>query len=595
MIPVDIAILDDTQRLPLATWRGEATFSHGAHGAESCQVPLPLTRDQAYDLYLRLSGTLRVLITAAGAEQWEGRVEDITIGGGQATLAAFGRWRALRDVPYTALWSDSQLARWRQATSADRASRTPERFGFDTENRLVIYPKSGQSYNTSRIGTFVYEPPASGARDILAIQGLFEHQLPNATWQLRIGRIAGSLSAGTFTTVATVNGTGALGQVAFHSIWAAAGDTYLVVEVLYNSGVLTAYAGTDGDHFIRVTNLRVTSTWTNRVSTALTANRAAGASVTATVGSTTGMYVGMQLVINSGSATSEIVTVESITNATQFVATFANSYVAGNAVQGLRVTADEIARELRDVATTANPGALSTSNALIQSPGLDLLDQVYEDADMGDVLTDLAALGDTAGQRYEVGVEAGRRLFFRPRGSFARQWSVAIADLELQQTLDQLGNSVYATYQRADGFTLRTANQDSASSQRRYALVRRRAVQAQTANATLAARIAQTARDDTALITPRAKFRITRLQSAGGGLAPAWAVRPGDTITVLNLSPVYGAALDKVRTFTVADCEVSGGMLTVTPETPLPELEYQLARLETFSRAARGPFADLVP
>ena len=71
------------------------------------------------------------------------------------------------------------------------------------------------------------------------------------------------------------------------------------------------------------------------VYSALSSPVTAGAGVTATIASTYALYAGALLVVEApGSTLIEVVTVTSVTNATQFVATFANSHSAGAAVWG---------------------------------------------------------------------------------------------------------------------------------------------------------------------------------------------------------------------------------------------------------------------
>jgi hypothetical protein len=78
---------------------------------------------------------------------------------------------------------------------------------------------------------------------------------------------------------------------------------------MYNStaGNIGPTAQETGVFATIITNHRVVSSSANRVNTTLTAARAASANVTATVGSTARMYVGMQLVMNSAGNPSEIV------------------------------------------------------------------------------------------------------------------------------------------------------------------------------------------------------------------------------------------------------------------------------------------------
>jgi hypothetical protein len=409
----------------------------------------------------------------------------------------------------------------------------------------------------------------------VGVQFALEINLPTQhTWRCVsfAGDVSGALSSG--AVEASLVGTAAVVSRAYHIILATPRPT-CGIDVLCNTGA--AYAGQTWASYAKVTQVRVVSSSTNRINTTLTANRAAGANVTATVGSTTGMYVGMELVMNSGAALSEIVTVLSIGSTTQFNATFANAYVIGNAVQGFKVTADEIARDMVSVTNTVNPAQLSSSTALIQSPLSDLLDRSYEDVAMGDVLTQLADLGDSAGAQWEVGVYEGRQLFFRPQGG-GRTWYVDATDLSIARTIEQMANSIRAAYTDANGRRQSTDVNTDTISVSRYGLRRVIVPSADTTNVTLAGTIRDTALADHRDPLPRASIPF----DATGARYPLWLVRAGDTITIRNLPPNLSGSVDRIRTFRITHTSYDAmtNTLTVEPELPRPTLEVMLARKE---------------
>lgn len=243
------------------------------------------------------------------------------------------------------------------------------------------------------------------------------------------------------------------------------------------------------------------------------------------------------------------------------------------------VTADLIARDIRDRANLLNPGAFDTSNRRIVSPGLDLTDVLYEDASPQDVLADLAELGDGSGGQFETGVWDGRTLHFRPQGSDAARWVADAASIEIAQSLDGLVNSTYAVYEDASDRTRRTADQVNAASISRYGRTRRRDVEAKTTSASLAAQIAATATAATATPVPRAKIDVRRVVSPQGAPVPAPRVRAGDVVSVRNLSPTAGDLVERVRTFRVAETSysVDDDTAEISPEDPTPDLANQLA------------------
>jgi hypothetical protein len=263
--------------------------------------------------------------------------------------------------------------------------------------------------------------------------------------------------------------------------------------LIYNAtGANYTYTGESGANYLQVTSLRWVSSTTNQINTSLTANRAAGVNVTATVGSTAGMYVGQTLYIGAA----EAVTVLSIGSSTQFNATFTASHLVAAAVRAFVIYADEIAKHLASVTNFANATQLSSTTALIQSPALDLLNESYEDQYPEDVLDYLTGLGDSASRTWEWGVYEDRLLYFRPRGSAGRTWYIDAPSLDIERTLDTLHNSVYAVY-KVNGVTVRGAVNGDSGSITRYGVTRQLALSVNTNSSIQAA-----AQRDAALSRP---------------------------------------------------------------------------------------------
>lgn len=243
------------------------------------------------------------------------------------------------------------------------------------------------------------------------------------------------------------------------------------------------------------------------------------------------------------------------------------------------VTADLIAQDIRNQLNLLNPGTFSASNRRIVSPGIDLTNALWEDASPQDVLAELAAMGDSAGNQFEVGVWEGRTLHFRPVGSEAQAWVVDAAEVEVTQTLDGLTNSTYATYEDANDRTLRTTNQTNATSIARYGRTRRRDVAAKTTSATTAALVAATATRATATPVPRSRVRVRRFATATGAIDSGMRVRAGDTVSIRNLPAAASDVIDRVRTFRVTETSYDADDDTpeLTPENPIPDIEQQIA------------------
>lgn len=242
-------------------------------------------------------------------------------------------------------------------------------------------------------------------------------------------------------------------------------------------------------------------------------------------------------------------------------------------------TADVIAGDILDAVNLVNPGQLSASTWWMEDPGVSVYDEIYEDDDMRAILTRLAGLGDsqTPPARWEVGVWADGRLFFRPRGSDSRDWYVDAAELEVERSLADVWNSAYARYD--DGASV-TATATDSQSVTRYGLTRRHALDSRTTDTTAAQRERDAALADGATPIPRASVPITHVYTAAGTCGPLWGVRSGDTITLRNLPPNAGSDIDRIRTFRISEtryrCDTN--TLDVTPEAPLPRLDVLVAR-----------------
>lgn len=242
------------------------------------------------------------------------------------------------------------------------------------------------------------------------------------------------------------------------------------------------------------------------------------------------------------------------------------------------VLASSIAGALAATINGINSDQLSASAALIEATTTDLQDEVYEDALPADILDRLALL-----HGYECGVYEGQRLHFRPKGSAGQHWFVDVTRiLELERSLEEIRNSAYGVYADANGRALRTAVADDTQSQARYGLVRRGLVTVQTTSATEA----ETHRDvflaDRADFAMRARIEFDRVYGDNQAEVPLWVIRAGDTVTMRNLPPTLGTAVDNIRTFVVGftEMDAGAGQMGLEPETPTPTLVTLVARRE---------------
>lgn len=557
----------------------DLVFATNDHGFAECHGFVPLSLADAFRLYDR-PGTPHLVISDSGQLIFEGRVEDVNIARGGVTFGALGYSRAMGDAPYTAMWSNASVADWRPLTGDDVTGGTPERFEMDTQNRLYITPQKNSTQANTNIGAIGYQIPDGSSRSIVGISFDYSFTAP-VNWQARFRR--GDANFGTLTDPWTLNGTGAAQTGAVHFTLTACQSMQFF---LFFNAAAAVFAGETGSAFLKITNVRLVTSITNRIAVAFTANRAAGVNVTATVASTARMYVGQSVqVSNIAGTVSESVTVLSIGSGTQFNATFVNAYVIGDVVQAHVIYADEIAKDLVSTISTLNSAQLQTSTALIQSPGLDLLNETYSDRYPNDILNYLIGLGDnqTIPRKWEWGVYESRFLFFQPESTSNRTWYVDISDLEVERTINALYNSAYGVYANSAGRALRTATSTDPYSPTRYALTRRQAVDASTTSSTQAGIVRSASLTDTATPIPRVAIKIDSvyIYDANGARWPLWFMRAGDTIIIRNLPPTLTASIDRIRSFRLARTEydVMNKTITVEPESPLPTLDALLARV----------------
>ena len=487
------------------------SFATNEHGFAELRASVRMPMRDAFALFDRDS-VLHVGIYANGSVVWEGRLEDTGLSsaanGLGVTLTALGYWSALSDMPYTALWSVTSVAEWRPVRWGELVISYDGRHEFDTQNRIFITPKKGETIGPGINGICGYIEPNGGDRLIRQVTFTYATNIPNASWGVGL-QSRDTAAWATPTGLWSVIGTGALLTGTITATLATPRDR-LVFYINYG-GAAIANPFETGDVYLNITNIRVKTTTSSAV------------------------------------------------------------------------YADEIATALVSYVNTINPTQLSASTALIQSPLVDLTDELYEDAIPSDVLTDLVARGDsqTPPRQWEVGVWENQELFFRPRGGVGQAWYVDVTTLELERSLAGLFNSVYAVYQDVSNRMLRTAVASDTTQVAVVGMTRRQAVGARTTSATNAARVRDAALNATKDPLPRADIRFDAVYTASGARSPLYNVRSGDTITLRNLPPNLSADIDRIRTFRIGrtDYDCISGVLSVEPEAPLPTLPAIVASL----------------
>lgn len=564
-----------------------AAVASNNRGFAECRGFIPLGLPESFRLYDRTALPHVAFSDTSSGAFYEGRLEDVNIVPGGVNITAYGYAQAMGDFDYNAMWSTTQLDEYVEVANADIVSAHNEQFTIKTyaatttyKSSFVFIPNAGSRIGltpTSYIAYMVYKIPDQSTRQIVGISfdWVKNHPAgaPGTQWTGACVAYQPGFASGVslFTTGAGVgNGTQHL---------TFAGQSIIGFAHFYDgaNGIFTP--GATGDIYFSPQNIRIVTSIANRVNTTFTVARVHGTNVTATVGSTARMYVGQELQI-ANATQSETVVVISIGSATQFNATFTHNYIIGNTVQAHVVYADEIINDMVSLVSVVNPTQLSSTTALVQSPGFDLTDQTFVDMYHQQVLDQLAGIPDSQSRLWEWGVQNGQQLYFRPQSTTNRTWYIDVSELDVQRTLSALWNSVYATYQDANGKRLRGGVSADAASAARYGVTRQKALAVSTTSLTQANSQAAAALADSKDPSPRASLTIDKVYDGNGVRWPLYLVRAGDTIVIRNLPPTLSTVIDKIRIFrlTRAEYAIDTDTLTIEPETPLPTLDVLIAQ-----------------
>lgn len=545
------------------------SVSQNKHGAERATLFLPGGVAEQY-YYLTRPGAPHVILTDGAYSVWVGRVVGVKQERGGVRLTALGYWSALDDRLYTALWSSTRTDAFRPTTSSDFSSRAPEKYELDTANRLFIGLRKNETYTqNTHAGEYTVAKPHNSTKGITTIAFDYSQLLPNAIFRFSVTSYTDAF--GSPAVINDLNGSGVVQSGAL-CLPITAADR--IGFAIYNYNAATHnYTGETGANYLRISNLRITTN-ALAVSTTLSAN-ASAAAVSISVTSAAGMVVGMSLYLGGGNP--ERVTITSIVGTTIGISALANAKTSGDSVRAQAVYADEIVRDI----ITLNSAQLNTATVAVESPGLDLRDEIYEDASPMDVLNKLAGLGDnqTPPRQWEVGVDAVRAVYFRPQSSAARTWYIDVEVPEFDKQLGPLRNRIVATYREASGRTLRTAAASDQTSIDRWGVTREGVVSTQSTNATEASVYRDAALNDLKDPKPKAAIRVRALFDINGNRFSFYSAKPGDTYVIRNLGVgANSAAIDRLRAFRATRTVVEGGQLILEPEAPPDTLEVQVAR-----------------
>lgn len=553
--------------------------SKGEHGDLRLAVELAMGRDEAYAV-MNLVGVPKVVISDGCRNCWSGRLEDIAPTESGLSFTALGPWRYVSDLVYTALWSDASVKNWDVLTEEDISTIKKSQFDTDNNNRLWLAARNGEGFVNTNRACFGYRIPDMSDRGVTVVQ--FVYDLGSGTnWT---GKLQSRDSSwGSAAAQWTLAGGIAVKTGAIFVTFTAAEALTFDLEA---TGTLTIAANTGSAAYLKITRLRVATSTANCVDTTYGSGITAGAR-TITPVSMAGIYEGMDLVITGGGGTSEMVTVTGVTGST-FDATFAKTHTATVTIKGIVVYGDEIVKDILSGVNNLNAGVLSSSTILIQSPGVDMVDVMFEDRKANTVLDDIAARGDGLGNVWESGVR-DEVLYLRPRGSDDEEtWAVDADVFSIERSLELLANDVQAVYKRPDEKLKRAdRNQDSFSAEV-YGLNRQKAVDVHTTQTAEAEKV----RDQTVSVgsipAPSVSLAFQQLFTATGTPADKTLMEPSDVVIARNLPPTLDVPPDNDVAFRVTrlDWDLLRDGLTV--EVAARSLVNQLAGVNTDRPVVNG-------
>ena len=480
-------------------------------------------------------------------------------------------------------WSTMDDANWIPVGKERVSNRAEELHEFGSEYP-AIYPKKNEKFSVSFIGTKAIQVPSGATLKQRIMQCDFEFRAPTS-WTGVLQR--SDASFGFIARILTITGSGAgAGTVVTWALCESFSDTDIISMDMWYDAALALYAGETGDIYFRIKNWRVAASSTNMVNTVTTtAAITAGANKTVTPASMANIYVGQRLVFESttsasGAVNSESVVVKSKT-ATTFVADFAKSHAIGSTVKGIVITDKEIIEHALANVRTLNPSCgLSAAKTLIVNSGEDQEERTWINESYRKMLDDLAVDTD-----YVYGVDREGRVFYRPRGTWARAWASRRTRITMKRPLDKLYNSVRAAYQSAKGALIQTAYSVSSVSTLLYGITRRKTVKVDTTNGTLAGNARTFALNDTKNRNAQIDVQPLRLTDMSGGVYPLDEIEPGDTITITDLPASFSEA--NLRKFVVSEqsIDATAGYGSITPQEPIPTIEHYLANLTEIGAA----------
>lgn len=257
---LDLALYSDNGgRYRLPSPFEQVVFSTTRKGPGGLTAFAPLSKMEAFRLRHN-SGLLYAVLSDGADVVWSGRVEGKAVVKGGVKISAYGLARAFDDVLYTALWSKSTTADWREVSGDELANSAPALYEMDNNNRLFIGLKKSANYNNvAKLGRMVYELPDKGSRDAATISCDYSIVVTASFGACAIS-IEGYDDDWTLVESEDIAASITTSDSGTFSHTFAAGVTKVAFQFRRQNASDVEYTGETGETYGRLTNVRIKST-----------------------------------------------------------------------------------------------------------------------------------------------------------------------------------------------------------------------------------------------------------------------------------------------------------------------------------------------
>lgn len=200
-----------------------------------------------------------IYVGTASECAFEGRIEDMGPVAQGLEFVAFGFWRALHDLLYTAAWVDDGYGDWFELTTDDNPAVSEGRWEQDNSNRLILKPRKGEVFSqTAAHGMWAYEIPSGSTRTIRRLE--FSYVLEaDSRWKAEV--VTGSSWSGSLTSEWSLTGTGSTQTGTATVTISDPGSDRIAFRMVDTANASdTEYTDETGDVYFRATLVKVKTT-----------------------------------------------------------------------------------------------------------------------------------------------------------------------------------------------------------------------------------------------------------------------------------------------------------------------------------------------